>query len=287
MDSDVTATLGDLERKLKQLERELESVGRSGEPGVAPAGWAPTAPPVSPGAPIPVPVPAPDAPWQAVASWQAPPQQQGYAPPPPPPPPPPSSAPAQASAPPPAPAPPQASAPPPAPAPPPPSSAPAQVSAPAPATAPPPATPSPVAGLHRELDELLAFRERLVASTNELVVELSRVLADLGADVAAPAPAAWPPPDPADTVLSGPVTVQAGPFADVTTLAAFERALGQVPGVTEVYVRALDAGHATIDVTLTEPVALAAALRRAVPVAFSVTSVADGHLALALATAGG
>jgi hypothetical protein len=41
MEPDVTSTLTELERKLKELERELESVGRGGEPDTDPAqaGW--------------------------------------------------------------------------------------------------------------------------------------------------------------------------------------------------------------------------------------------------------
>jgi hypothetical protein len=140
-----------------------------------------------------------------------------------------------------------------------------------PAYAPPP--PAPAAGLHRQLDELLAFRDRLVQTTDDLVSELSRVLTELGVGAA---------PDPADTLLSGDVTVDAAPFGDLATLAAFEQALQRVPGVAGVYVRALDAGRATIDVRLSGPVALAAALRATAPLPFAVTDVRDGRLTLAI-----
>jgi hypothetical protein len=142
------------------------------------------------------------------------------------------------------------------------------------AAAPPAA---PAAGLSDQLDELLAFRERLVQSTNELVAELSRVLTDLGAEVG---PAA--PPDPHDVVFTGALTLEAAPFADLATLAAFERAVAATRGVAHVAVRTLDSGHATLDVSLAEPVALGAALRATAPVAFDITATGDGHLALAI-----
>jgi hypothetical protein len=143
------------------------------------------------------------------------------------------------------------------------------------APAPPPAPPS---GLHAQLDELLAFRDRLVRTTDDLVSELSRVLTELGVGAA---------PDLADTPLSGDVVVEAGTFADLATLAAFEQALASVPGVTSVYVRSLDAGRAAIDVRLAGAVALGSALRAVVPVPLTVTDARDGHLAIALAPAPG
>ncbi|MET0601958.1 MAG: hypothetical protein ABW167_08225 [Baekduia sp.] len=239
MESDVTSTLSELERKLKELERELETVGRGGELDSDPAqgGWTPVPD-----------VPQADAATPLTASWHG---TADAAPPPPPtafngvapvPITPPAAPWPQAA--------PQAYAPP-----------------------PPPPPPAPAAGLHRQLDELLAFRDRLVQTTDDLVSELSRVLTELGVGAA---------PDPADTLLSGDVTVDAAPFGDLATLAAFEQALQRVPGVAGVYVRALDAGRATIDVRLSGPVALAAALRATAPLPFAVTDVRDGRLTLAI-----
>jgi hypothetical protein len=258
MESDVTSTLSELERKLKELERELESVGRGGELDSDPAqgGWTPVPDPPQEQASAPLP---PGGATPLTASWRGtadaevpppPPAFNGVAPVP--------------VTPPPAPW-PQPQAAPPAYAPPPAHTAP-------PAYTPPP-PPAPAAGLHRQLDELLAFRDRLVRTTDDLVSELSRVLTELGVGTA---------PDPADTLLSGDVTVEAAPFGDLSTLAAFEQALQRVPGVAGIYVRALDAGRATIDVRLSGPVALAAALRATVPVPFTVTDVRDGRLTLAI-----
>ncbi len=255
MESDVTTTLSELERKLKELERELETVGRGGELDSDPAqaGWTPVPDPpqertggtggAGPAAATPF-----TAVWHGTAEADAPPPPpafNGIQPVPVTPP----AAPWPQTA-------------PPAYAPPPP-----------PAYAPPPPAPAPAAGLHRQLDELLAFRDRLVRTTDDLVSELSRVLTELGVGAA---------PDPADTLLSGDVTVDAAPFGDLATLAAFEQALQRVPGVVGVYVRALDAGRATIDIRLSGPIALAAALRATAPLPFAVTDVRDGRLTLAI-----
>jgi hypothetical protein len=239
VESDVNATLSELERKLKELERELETVGRGGETDSEPAqaGWdAPPDPPAG----------------AFTASWHGTSGGASATPPPPPP---------------------AFNGVPPIPVTPPPTPWPPAVGGATPASAPP-APPQP--GLHAQLDELLAFRDRLVATTDDLVAELSRVLTELGVD-------APPPHDPADTVLSGPVVVEAGPFPDLSTLAQFEQALMRVPGVAGVHVRTLDAGRATTDVHLASPVALGAALRATAPVAFAVTHAGEGRLVLALA----
>jgi hypothetical protein len=277
MESDVTQTLSELERKLKELERELENVGRGGETDAEPAqaGW--TAPAAAPAPPPEAPAP-PAGVTPFTAQWHGSGQPQGAAPAPPAPPPPP----AYNGAPPAVPVPPPtatvfwqhaAPAPPPPPAPPP------HVAA-----APPPPPPA-ASGLHHQLDELLAFRERLVRSTNELVDELSRVLADLGVDVG-PAPPPPPGPGPDETILFGPVTMEAGHFGDLATLAAFEQAIARTHGVAEVAVRALDAGRATIELTLAEPVPLGLALRQTSPVPFSLTIAGERLVHLTIVPAG-
>jgi hypothetical protein len=266
MESDVTTTLSELERKLKELERELESVGRGGELDSDPAqgGWTPAPDPAREPAPVPPSPPAGATPltasWHGTAGADTPPPPPGF-----------NGVSPVPVTPPPAPWPqvaaPQAHATPPAHAEAPRDTAP-------PAYAPPPApAPAPAAGLHRQLDELLAFRDRLVRTTDDLVSELSRVLTELGVGAA---------PDPADTLLSGDVTIDAAPFGDLATLAAFEQALQRVSGVVGVHVRTLDAGRATIDVRLSGPVALAAALRATAPLPFAVADVRDGRLTLAI-----
>jgi hypothetical protein len=266
VESDVNATLGELERKLKELEQELESVGRGGETDAEPAqaGWTPPADADVAERPQPAAAPPPPPPGATpvAASWHG--TAEPAAPPPPPaspfnggspvpvtPPPAPWSAAPEAA--------PPAHVPPP-PAPPP------------PAWTPPP-IPSRTATLHRQLDELLEFRDRLVRTTDDLVAELSRVLTELGVEQ----------PDPASALFTGHVVVEAEPFGDLATLSAFEQALMRVPGVVGVHVRTLDQGRATVDVELSGPVALGAALRATAPVAFTVTAAGDGRLALSLA----
>jgi hypothetical protein len=243
MESDVTTTLSELERKLKELERELESVGRGGELDSDPAqaGWTPVPDPPQEHGSAPAGATPFTAAWHGTAGAEAPP-------------------------------PPAFNGVQPVPITPP--AAPWPQAAP-PAYAPPPQPPpaAPATGLHRQVDELLAFRDRLVRTTDDLVSELSRVLTELGVGAA---------PDPADTLLSGDVTVEAAPFGDLASLAAFEQALQRTPGVVGVYVRALDAGRAAIDVRLSGPVALAAALRATAPLPFAVTDVRDGRLTLAI-----
>jgi hypothetical protein len=216
MQPDVSETLSELERKLKELEYELEAVGRGSEQPPAP-----TTPSVWPGHPD----PEPWSPGPPVASWSG------------------------------------------------------AETPPAPL---PPASP---------LDEVLRLREQLLRTADELVAQVERIVrgAAPAAPAYAPAPSAYtapapppPPPDPAATILAGRVTLDAGPFSDVATLGAFEQALQRTAGVLDVYVRALDAGRATIDVELSGPVALGTELRRTSPVAFQVLDVGQGRLELSI-----
>jgi hypothetical protein len=238
VESDVNTTLSELERKLKELERELESVGRGGELDSEPAQAGWT--------PAPERVGGSDSAAPLTAVWHG-----GATPPPGPPPV--GGDPVRVVPPP-------------------------RVAVPPPPPPPPPApAPAPAAPLHQQLDELIAFRDRLVRTTDELVDELSRVLDELG--VAAPPP---PPPDPAQTPLSGDVVVEAA-AGDLATLAALEQARRAVGGVAHAQVRSLEGGVARIDVRLTVPLPLGAALRAVWPVPFHVTGAGDGRLALALA----
>jgi hypothetical protein len=237
VESDVNTTLGELERKLKELERELESVGRGGELDTEPvqAGWTP-APEPRVGGPASTPLTAV---WHGGATPPAGP--------------PPGAEPVRV-------------APPPAPR------VVVQTQAP-PLPSPPPAPAfAPEPPLHQQLDELIAFRDRLVRTTDELVGELSRVLDELGVAV--------PPPDPAQTLLSGDVLVEAASSADLATLASLEQALRAVGGVAHAQVRSLDGGVARIDVRLTATLPLGAALRAVWPVPFHVTGAGDGRLTI-------
>lgn len=194
-----------------------------------------------------------------------------------------------------------------------------EVAPPAPAQAPnlalgatgasPSRTPlaAPADGLPDQVEELVRFREELERSAREFLAEYERVLESLRATTDAalatasrldapsapseaqgtvaaprqPAPSAGPAGLDA-TILDGVVAVEAGPFSDIATLSGFEQALGSVPAVRDVYVRGFEGSRALIDVTLDEPIALAAELRRTARVAFTIVQASSGRLSVAI-----
>jgi hypothetical protein len=169
---------------------------------------------------------------------------------------------------------------------------------PVPPPAPPPA---PAGGLQDQLDELLRFRDQLTDAATKLVEDYSRILEQLSratADVP-DVPDAAPPPTPAaghatfpvppptipsteSTLFSGPVTIAAGPFEDVTALAQFEQALRAVPHAESVSVRKLKDQRAVIDLELASDVPLVFELRRASERTFDVDHAEPGRLELTI-----
>jgi hypothetical protein len=110
----------------------------------------------------------------------------------------------------------------------------------APAPEAPPVAPSRGEGLPElaaEIDELSGYRDRLARTQRELEDEYGRMLGRLEALAGAPEPAA-PPPEPEPAEPAAPRVeswlVDAGPFADLAALGAFEREL---------------AAHGEVDVT--------------------------------------
>ena len=129
---------------------------------------------------------------------------------------------------PPAPAPPPPPEPPPIPEPPPPP--------PVPEPPPPPPPPDPVLDATAQLQALTEVAERLTAATRELLAGYERVLA---------------PTPPRRLELAVPVTLSAGPFANIEALHEFEEALSRMPGVRDVAVRGYEGtDRAIIDVRL-------------------------------------
>jgi len=108
---------------------------------------------------------------------------------------------------------------------------------------PAPSTGGGLDELARQIDELGRFREQLRRIGSDLEEEYARVLARLEVEPPVPPPA--PPPSPAapDTV-----TVDAGPFPDLDSLAAFEEAVGALPGVEAVDVTGFEGRRALLDV---------------------------------------
>jgi hypothetical protein len=165
---------------------------------------------------------------------------------------------------------------------------------PPPPGAPPPAPP-PAGGLDelaRQIDDLGRFREQLVRIGRELEDEYAKVLSRVEAEppppAPAPAPAVEPPPAPAAAVPEaepeppGTITVDAGPFADLDTLGAFEQALAGIAGVAEAQVTGFEGRRAIVDVRLGAPVALEAELRAALPAAVVRAVSEPGRLVLDL-----
>jgi hypothetical protein len=165
---------------------------------------------------------------------------------------------------------------------------------------PPPAVPPPAGGLQDQLEELLRFRDQLAEAAKGLVEDYSRVLEQITrATGASPAP---PPPTPASghvtfpvpppaapstesTLYNGHVAVDAGPFADIATLAGFEDALRHVPHAEDVYVRSFEAHRALLELRLAAEVPLVFELRRASDQAFDVDHADPGRLALTMHSA--
>jgi hypothetical protein len=63
----------------------------------------------------------------------------------------------------------------------------------------------------------------------------------------------------------GAVTVEAGPFGDVSRLSEFEHALAAIPAIEDVYIRTFERRHAHFDLQVVEPTRLIAELQARVP----------------------
>jgi hypothetical protein len=172
--------------------------------------------------------------------------------------------------------------PPPPPPPPPPQPVPAPTAAPA----------SEVGAeeLRAEIAELVRFRNELETAANDLMAEHDRLLERLksmerAADAPAPAaPPAPPAPEPPDTLsFEGPLVIDAGPFADLATLAAFEQSLAGIDGAEAVAVRSFLGSRALIDIRLPHRVALVDALRHRAAVTVIPRETTPGRLVLDVA----
>ncbi len=83
-----------------------------------------------------------------------------------------------------------------------------------------------------------------------------------------------------NALFEGRVELGVGPFYDIGALGAFEQRLSSLPGVSEASVRRFEASHAVVDVRLAAPVALVKELRRALSTDFNVREVAGGRVLL-------
>ncbi len=96
-----------------------------------------------------------------------------------------------------------------------------------------------------QLDELLRLRATASKTMRGVVEEFERIAGRLDA----------PDDEPAenDQPDDRSVEIEAGPFPDVVSLSAFERALEQLPEVTGIQIRRFEDSRATIDLTLELP----------------------------------
>jgi hypothetical protein len=249
---DVTGALAELERKLRELESELSSIGRRRELG----GTTPLSPsePVETGARLVD--EALEPPSQSAAAATAPPTPA-------------SPTPAASK---PAASPPSAFATPP-------ESARATVAT---GERQPPSD-----AQLASLAELRRFRDRLERFARDLADEYDALLGRVMSGLTSSAPPAEASPvaptsasGPEDVLFEGRVELGVGPFYDMAGLTAFERQLAGLAFVAEASVRRFEASHAVVDVRLAAPVALVRELRRSIDSEFSVREVADGRVLL-------
>jgi hypothetical protein len=86
--------------------------------------------------------------------------------------------------------------------------------------------------------------------------------------------------------FEGTVVVEAGPFADVAQLSAFEDALASVPSVDDVYIRTFERNRAHFELSVTEPTALIVELQARSSETLHVVSSGDGELRLDIVRTG-
>jgi periplasmic protein TonB len=107
---------------------------------------------------------------------------------------------------------------------------------PVPEPPPPPPPPDPVLDATPQFQALAELAERLTAATRELLAGYERMLA---------------PTPPRRHEPAAPVTLSAGPFANIEALHEFEEALSRMPVVRDVAVRGYEGtDRAIIDVRL-------------------------------------
>jgi hypothetical protein len=98
-----------------------------------------------------------------------------------------------------------------------------------------------------------------------------------------PQPPAPPPPTPplADgRQFEGQLVINVGPFTDIATLGTFEQALAQLPQTEDVYVRGFEGNRALVDLKLNGPVPLLDELRRVLPFDLGLVEIGYGRITI-------
>jgi cell division septum initiation protein DivIVA len=136
-----------------------------------------------------------------------------------------------------------------------------------------------------QLEEILKLKGTLAESVRGVLTEVEQLLGriergertviepDVEDDGPPQSPTVSVPraaAEPGGPLFEQRVELDAGPFADFAALSTFERALGRLPSVQDVYVRRFAGEEATIELTLGEEIDLVAALRDVLPYEFDV-----------------
>ena len=151
-----------------------------------------------------------------------------------------------------------------------------------------------------QVDELLRLRETLSSTMRAVVRDFEATVGriDRGESPASsvsprPAPSASEGRDVAETsaenggdMFDGRVELEAGPFTDFAALSAFERALGSLPKIEDVYIRRFAGDRAIIDLVLLEPASLIDELTDRMPYRLNVERSGLDHIAVTVSDSG-
>lgn len=158
----------------------------------------------------------------------------------------------------------------------------------------------------RQLEEILRLRSSMTVSLRGILEDVGVALARIeqgeplaapgvsspAAQAPAPAPAISPEPSGAppfaaadEQLFERRLELDVGPFADFASLSEFERALGSLPRVDDVYVRRFQGERATIELAMAHEQPLLALLRDALPYGFDAERTEPGALRLTLEAA--
>jgi hypothetical protein len=88
------------------------------------------------------------------------------------------------------------------------------------------------------------------------------------------------PPDASGRQFEGQLVINVGPFTDIATLGTFEQALAQLPQTEDVYVRGFEGNRALVDLKLNGPVPLLDELCRALPFDLSLVEIGYGRITI-------
>jgi hypothetical protein len=151
-----------------------------------------------------------------------------------------------------------------------------------------------VSEANRRLEDLLRVREHLIAELRGVLDTYGLALEDVdagrplrGLEGVAPSPAQQldvaahvHTPIAIDTMFAQRVEIAARPFDAFADLSSFERALGHLPTVRDVYIREFEDGAAVIELSFAEPRPLMQDLLTHVPYRLAVEDSAEDRMTL-------